>query len=344
MSRDVRFPGFDRGATANDEWTLRDFRAVVLENDRLRITVLPEHGAKVWEFTSKHAGRDLLYHHPRFEVRPPVFGQNVDDWWTGGIDEVAPTGQPCVVGGQQLPFLGEFWSQAWRYQIEAAGPDVARVHLWAEGIITPLRIDKWLELRPGEPVMRGRHRVTNVGFENVDFMWGIHPGFAIRPGGRIQAPAAAGVFWEGHPGLGAAQGLTYSWPNFPTGHGDLIDLSTARPPDPPTWDLHFLTELRAGWLAVTDPELRSGMAVTFDTAVFPTVWLWGVYGGWRGIYTVALEAHTSWPGRLDQAIDAGRHRTLGPSEVLETEVQYVAYEGLRSVTHVHPDGRVEGEE
>jgi hypothetical protein len=90
-------------------------------------------------------------------------------------------------------------------------------------------------------------------------------------------------------------------------------MSVARPADPPSWDLHFLTGLREGWLAVTDPDLRSGMALAFDPAIFNTVWLWGVYGGWRGIYTVAFEAWTSWPGRLDLAIDAGRHRTLPPA-------------------------------
>jgi len=344
MSRDGRLPGFDGGATANDDWTFRGFRAVTLENERLRVTVLPEHGAKVWGFISKAADRDLLYHHPRFDVRAPVFGSNADDWWTGGIDEILPTGAPSTVGGERLPFLGEFWSQAWQYEVESTGPDVARVHLWAQGIITPLRIDKWLELRPGEAVVRGRHRVENVGFGQVDFMWGIHPGFAIRPGGRVQAPARSAVFWEGAPDPGVGQGFRYAWPDFPTGSGSVIDLSVARAPNPPSWDLHFLTDLRAGWLAVTDPQSRSGMALTFDPAVFPAVWLWGVYGGWRGAYTVALEAHTSWPPKLDEAIEAGTNLSLQPMESLETNVHYIAYEGLRSVMDVTPEGAVEGEE
>lgn len=331
-------------ATADEAWGYRGFRAIVLENERLRVTVLPEHGAKVWEFSSKRAGRDLLFHHPRFEVRQPVFGANVDDWWTGGIDEAAPTGHPCVVDGEQLPVLGEFWSQAWQYELEDRGPGTARVHLWAEGIITPLRLDRWLELRPGEPVLRGRHRISNVGYLPTDFIWGIHPGFAVRPGARIQAPAAVGVFWDGHPSLGASPGLAYRWPEFPLGDGRVIDNSVARPPDPPTWDFHFLSDLTEGWLAVTDPVLRSGMALAFDPEVFTTIWLWGVYGGWRGIYAVAFEAWTSWPARLDEAIEAGRHRSLSPGESIETEVSYIAYEGFRSVTRVDRTGEVWGEE
>lgn len=332
--------GFGGRATISSAWSYRGFAAIVLENEHIRMTVLPGHGAKVFELVSKSAGRDLLYHHPRFDVRPPVFGANVDDWWTGGIDEVAPTGHPSVVGGEQLPFLGEFWSQAWDWAIEEHGPDRVVVLLTCGGIITPLRIERWMELRAGESFVRSRHWLTNVGHESVDYMWGIHPGLAIRPGARIQTPAARGVFAEGHAELGIEPGTEFSWPNLQLPGGRAIDLSVARAPDPPSWELTFLTGLSAGWLAVTDPATGTGFAMTFDPAVLPVVWLWGVYGGWRGIYTVALEAWTSYPARLDQAIAAGRHRTLGPGQTFETEVRLIAFEGVSSVSRVDLDGRV----
>ena len=340
---DARYGGLDPAATASDEWTLRGFTAVVLENSRLRVTVLPGHGAKVWEFSSKRAGRDLLYHHPRFDVRPPVFGANVDDWWTGGIDEVAPTGHACVIGGENLPFLGEFWSQPWRYEIESPGPDVARVHFSAGGIITPLRIDRWMELRPDEPFVRSQHLLTNVGFVPIDFMWGIHPGLAVKPGSRIQAPAERALY-EGGSGVDTPDGTWYAWPELPQRAGGVLDLSVARPPDPPAVEQHFLTDLREGWLAVTDPESRSGFAMVFDREIFPVVWLWSVYGGWRGIYTAAFEAWTAYPGRLDKVIEGGLQRRLDPGQTLETEVRFIAFEGLRSVRQVAFDGRVSGEE
>lgn len=84
----------------------------------------------------------------------PVFGANADDWWTGGIDEVAPTGHPCVVGGEQLPFLGEFWSQPWTHRITSDDSDRVEVHLAASGVISPIRIDRWMSLRAGEPIVR----------------------------------------------------------------------------------------------------------------------------------------------------------------------------------------------
>lgn len=336
-------PALAKAVSISDDWTYRGFQAVVLENRRVRMTVLPGHGAKIWEFSSKRGGRDLLYHHPRFDVRPPVFGTNVDDWWTGGIDEVAPTGHPCVVGGESLPFLGEFWSQPWAHEIVEAGPERVVLHLSAGGIMTPLRIDRWMELRPDEPFVRSRHRLTNVGYEPFDYMWGIHPGLAVKPGSRIQAPAARALY-EGGSGVDTDDNTWYEWPKLPQRGGGSLDLSVARPPDPPAVEQHFLTELREGWLAVTDPDSRSGFAMAFDREVFPVVWLWSVYGGWRGVYTAAFEAWTAYPGRLDKVIEGGLQRRLEPGQTFETEVRFIAFEGLSSVSHVSPDGHVRGEE
>lgn len=332
---------FGGGASISDAWTYRGFGAITLENELVRMTILPGHGAKIVEFISKRADRDLLYHHPRFDVRAPVFGANVDDWWTGGIDEVAPTGHGAVVDGERLPFLGEFWSQPWSSRTTEVTPSAVAVELACAGIITPLQIVRRMELRANEPFVRSTHRLTNLGYTPVQFMWGIHPGLSVRPGARIQVPGSSGVFHEGHPDLGIEAGARFTWPILPSRNGP-IDLSVARPPEPPSWELVFIDDLSAGWLAVTDPESRSGFAMTFDRSIFPVGWLWGVYGGWRGIYAVALEAWTAQPARLDEVITAGRQRVLGPGESLETELRFIAYEGIESVADITPDGVVRG--
>jgi len=342
MTTDPRTDGVAPRASVSDAWTYRGFDAIVLANDRLRMTVLPGHGAKIVELVGYAAGRDLLYHHPRFDVRTPTFAANVDDWWTGGIDEVAPTGHPSQVAGESLPFLGEFWSQPWQARIVDEGPARARVHLSAGGIITPIRLDRWMEVRPGEPFVRSRHRMTNVGFESVDFMWGIHPGIAVRPGMRIEVPGGAAVYADGHESMDACPGVRFDWPDLPLRGGGTLDLSQTRSAEPPTWALSYI-ELRDGWVAVIDPEARTGFGMAFDPAVFPVAWLWSVYGGWRGAYVVALEAWTSWPARLDEAIVAGRHRTLEPGESLETEFMLIAIDGFRTVTSIDRSGAVAGE-
>ena len=66
----------------------------VLENARLRLTVFPDLGAKIYDFVLKPADRNFLWHNPRLEPRLPVFGQNFDDWWCGGWDGAEPWAYP----------------------------------------------------------------------------------------------------------------------------------------------------------------------------------------------------------------------------------------------------------
>ena len=98
------------------------------------------------------------------------------------------------------------------------------------------------------------------------------------------------------------------------------------------------SDLPQGWLALTDTSTRRGVALAFDRDIFPTAWLWQVYGGWRGHHHVALEPWTSRPMQLDEAEAAGQARVLRPGEALETEVDVVIFAGLDGVTSVERDG------
>jgi hypothetical protein len=297
------------------DWAFRGFRTCILENDLLRVTVVPEVGAKVHELIYKPADRDLLFHHPRVELRRPVFGVNVDNWWSGGIDDAIPTGHPCVVEGEELPFLGEAWPLEWAVEQESA----AVVRFVREGVITPFRIERRMELRPGESFVRVRHTIGNVGVSPFDFIWGIHPGLPLGPRTRIQIPARRGVVQDSWPGdrLGAS-GDEYEWP--------LRALVEPGPEPAGTWDFHFATELEAGWLAVWDAEWKCGFGMTFPTDVFRCVWVWLVDGGWRGVRCAAVEPWTGYPARLDEAVRLGRARRLAPGEELVVETRLIAFE------------------
>ncbi|MFN3622308.1 MAG: hypothetical protein ACK4TI_05395, partial [Nitrososphaerales archaeon] len=105
------------------------------------------------------------------------------------------------------------WSLPWSYRIEKDSGDEVMVHLWRTTVIAPLRIDKWITLRKGESIVYVSHKITNVGYEYFDFIWGIHPGFRVEPGYRIDLPAEDVLIEESLPDerLGA-KGTMYKWP------------------------------------------------------------------------------------------------------------------------------------
>jgi galactose mutarotase-like enzyme len=321
----------------------KGFRTLVLENDEIRLSVLPDYGAKIFQFIVKKADRDLLYHNPRVEIRAPVYGVNVDNWWHGGIDECIPTGQPCKYKGEEYPSLGEVWPLPWSYEIEKDAGNEVTVHLSRNAVIAPLRVERWVTLRGHGSVVEMRHKITNVGYGDFEFLWGIHPGLALTPSSRIDIPTSKVLIDESSPNnrLGA-QGSYYTWPNAKTKTGEVVDMRIVQPPESKTVDMHFATSFNEGWLALTDTSAKVGFGFAFPKEVFKCIWLWLVYGGWRGLYCAAVEAWTGYPGRLDLAVENGSAASLQAGRSLSCETRLVGYTGLSKVDRVTPEGRVQG--
>jgi hypothetical protein len=320
-------------------WRHHDLQALILENACLRMVILPEVGAKVHALVDKRLDRDVLWHNPRLEPRRPVFGQNFDDWWSGGWDEVFPTCDVSTYQGETYPYLGELWSLPWSWTIESAGPEAGAVHLARTTVIAPARMERWVRLEGDEPMVRVRHRLTNVGTRPLDFVWGIHPCLAVDAGFRIDVPGRRAIVGHTATEPFGPAGTTYPWPTAPGADGP-HDMRRV-PPSTRGWcEGHYVTELDAGWVALTDPAREAGVGFVFPREVFPVVWCWMVYGGWRGHHHVALEPWTGWPHQLDRAVAVGRHRTLAPGAALECETSVVLYHGVRTVSDIDRNGRV----
>ncbi len=334
--------GLSLGARISTDWTYKGMRALVLENRELRATVLVDYGAKVLEFKLKSMNRDLLYHNPRVEIRTPVYGVNVDNWWHGGIDECIPTGQVSVYRGEEYPCLGEVWPLPWEFKIEKNTSEEVTVHLWRPTIIAPLLVERWMTLRDHGSVLEMRHKITNLGYSDFQFLWGIHPALAINLSSRIDLPPSRVIIDTSHPNnrLGAA-GDSYQWPYAKTG-GRTVDMRDVAPPESQTWDLHYATDFAEGWLAVTDTTAKAGFGMAFPKDVFKCIWLWTVYGGWRGLHCVAAEAWTGYPGKLEDAAKKGTCSRLDAGESLTCETRLVGHSGFSRVDRICPDGRVEG--
>ena len=321
-------------------WSVHGLEAWILENAALRVVVLPDAGGKVLELVDKAADRDLLWRNPRVPPRRAPFGANFDDWWCGGWDEIFPTGDVAHLHGEPLPYMGELWSVSWAAREQVAAPGTAAMATFGLGTIAPVRFERVLELRGDQPVLRASYRLTNLDRRPLPFVWGIHPAFAVSATHRIDLPATQMLVGAASDRSLGSVGQTYTWPYLPVpdAPGDGLDVRQVRGAEALVFGGHWATELREGWLALTDASTARGLAMVFPLDVFPAVWLWQVYGGWRGHYHVALEPWTAYPMRLDDASATGRARSLGPGETLEANLAFVVYAGRTSVERVEQAG------
>lgn len=319
--------------------TLAGLDALVLENAAIRVTVLPALGGHVSELVDRAGDRDVLWHNPRTPPRPAPYGAHFDDWWSGGWDEIFPSGDRGTLHDELLPYMGELWCVPWEADLSADG-DEACISAVGLGTIAPARFERRLTLRADEPILRVHYRIENLDVRPLAFTWGIHPAFAVTPAHRIDHPGRdVLVGFASDPSLGVA-GERYRWPDLPDpSHPTGVrDMRRVRPREDAVFGGHWVTDLADGWLAVTDTATRRSVVLAFDREIFPNAWLWQVYGGWRGHHHVALEPWTSRPMQLEDAVAAGRARSLQPGETLETEVAYIIHAGLDGVTAVERDG------
>ena len=330
------------------DWQYHGLQVVHLENDLLCIDILPEAGAKIYNFVHKPSGHNLLWHNPTLPPARQHYGAAFDDNWSGGWDELLPNDLPRPArasseapDGDLLPDHGEFWSQAAEWEVVTATARRVEVRFTSHGRVLRTRFEKTVCLEAGAPNARLSYAYHNLGVAPIDFLWNIHPALTISPQSWLDVPACEGITdaWREAQFQGNQH---FEWPFIRDRQGKIVDLREVKPARSGVADMHYLVDVEQGWYAVTDREVGVGFALSFSTAVFPHVWLFRTFGGWRGLNTLILEASTGYPYDLDEARQNGTCAHLEAGETLTAEVLAIAYAGVAGVSRIEEDGSVVG--
>lgn len=331
----------DRHARADARWAYNGLAAVLLENRHLRLVVLPEAGGKLHALEDRATAREWLWRNPRIAPERAAIGASFDSHWSGGADAFFPTCYPCTVDGLAIPDSGEWWNVPWRHEVSQDASGVT-ITLRSGGRVYPVESRRTFHLPHDARHVRLGFSVRNVGNARLPFLLGFHPALEVRPGARIHLPQGTVRVDETSGGTMGNVGQTYRWPDLPLPGGSLADMGLVRPPDAGVFGGHFLFPDggRAFW-AVTDPAGGPGLGLAASQE-FTGLWLWQVYGGWRGYHHVALEPWTGHPITLSRAVEAGTARWLDPGAEFTAGLTLTCFAGLGTVTDVLESGAVQG--
>ncbi len=324
-------------ARLDDRWHYNGVKAVVLDNPTLQVVVLPEVGARIQSIVHKPSDTPLLWQHPRILPQRAPYGTAYDNTFSGGWDELLPTAEACEFRGEAIPDHGELWSLAWMDRQVATTDGSVCLYTGVSTPILPVRFERWLRLEPDAPVLHADYRVTNLGRQPLPLIWGVHPLFHITPDHRLDLPpgrmlvAAASA-----AGLGSV-GQTYDWPLLPTADGTR-DMRRLPPPESALSGGHYAIEPSENWFALTDTRRQVGIAMIYPRDVFRALWIWQSYGGWRDFYHLAVEPWVGYPVRFDQAVEAGRQRTIEAGGSVSYRLSVIVYTGIDQVQRVTQDG------
>jgi len=327
--------------SVNTDWSYRGLRAVVLESRLLRVVILPEAGAKIWQITYKPFDADLLWNNPRIAPARLSGNSRYDDVWSGGWDELFPNDEVALIEGESYPDHGELWTGDWSAE-PFSHAEEAGVRLRYVTPISSIEVEKTIRLRQGDSRLEFHHRFTNRGRTAFPFLWKLHPAMAVSPQHRIDFPPMKVVLEPAFPGTLAGASELSEWPSIRTVAGD-IDLRRVTPEDARQLYFFYGTQIQGNWCALTNSATGLSCGLQFDPKVFPCCWLFATYGGWRSYNVAVLEPCTGYPLNFETMKTAGRQRILAPGESLQTNVQFLVQEGLRSVGSVDAAGKMSDE-
>jgi galactose mutarotase-like enzyme len=313
---------------------IKGWKALVLENELLTVTVLPEYGGWTKSIFFKPRKVEVLWQNPRglpakedpLVIPNPLLAYHARS--LGAWPEIFPHGSgPVAAGGVTLPMHGEVFNRAWDCEVVKAGGKEAAAKLTVECHLMPLRLERTMRLAKGSSVLVVEETATNLCDQPVDFMWGHHPIFSrpiLSGESRIYAPTGKSLLTD------------FRAAGWPVHEGKDLSLCPSEGAD--TGEMFYLDSLSDGWCALVNPREKLGVALNWDLSLFRYVWIWREANRSKG-YPVAIEPFSNLP----QARERGEKLLrLEGSQSMSTRLSLSVFMGLTKVTGVKPDGTVEG--
>ncbi|MET9517548.1 DUF5107 domain-containing protein [Streptomyces sp. NPDC002994] len=278
------------------ERTPTDLDAIVIENDRLRATVLPGLGGRVHSLFHKPTGRELLYRNPVFQ--PADFALN-GAWFSGGLEwNIGATGHTTL---SCAPLHAAI--------VPAPdGGDMVRLWEWERLRDLPFQVDLWLPA--DSDFLYVGVRIRNPHERTVPAYWWSNIAVPEDEGTRVLAPADEA--WH----FGYERSLRRV--PVPDSGGDGVDRTYPLRGDYPADYFYEVPQDARKWIAALDADGRGLVQTSTDQLRGRKLFLWGAGRGGRRWQQWLTEPGT--PGYAE--IQAGLARTQLEHVPLEAGAEF----------------------
>ena len=305
---------------------------VFLENDQVRLCVLPEKGSDLYSFEYKPLGMDVLMKTP--EGLSGMKGRNLyekplsgyADAYPGGWQELLPN--MIDLEGFEPPMGGcESATVPWDWAIQEETPQRVALRLWVRLSLTPFFVEKTIVLEADAYSFLMTERVVNMGLQTARFTWTQHSAFGgklIEGEAEVLLPRCEGFNFQafmknrGQPLESFIEPLeAMTLPD-----GGKLNLLEVRPKgDGP--DVFFtLRNVAEASAAICNHTYGVALRLEWDAAAYPHMGYWTRHDH---IHTVALEPLRSYLLTREDSLRHGEHLTLEPGESLTSWVRCGAY-------------------
>ena len=287
-------------------------KTIILENDRLKIELLPEMGGKILSFFSKEGNFELAAQPARRHPEGAAARKFSD--WAFGMDDTFPSIDAETVEwkGRRLeyPDHGEIWKNGFALTDQT---DQSASLFWkSESFGYSYQKESLLK----EEHLTIRYRIVNESENELPCLWTWHGLLRYEQDVEFSLPEEIerfrNVLSDGP--LGEA-GILYPRKN------PVYDFERMPKTNGPCMVKYYGEEpVREGICEAFYPAQGMLLRLSYDAGVLPYLGVWITAGGFQGDYNWAIEPTSGFYDSVSTAEKNKKLKVLGPGEVMEFEL------------------------
>lgn len=285
--------------------------ALFLENDTLKLAVLPGIGAKIASLQYKPQGFEVFFQPTKGRYDMPAYGDEFAAYDTSGADEMFPTIDVCndiANPTTQWPDHGELWALPWQCMFDSKG-----LYSCVQGVMHNYIFERHISLNNNE--VNISYRISNKDKRMLYGLWAFHGLVAVDEHTEILLPGVSQL-QNVHPSasLGPVDAL-HTYPNSLDVAGKPIALDKIAPVSAANSEKYYVKgPLPKGRCSLLLNKKQLEYELLFNTRKLPYLGVWINEGGFKNEYNVALEPCNGYYDTAEMAAKNGSMAPLKPGQ------------------------------
>ena len=329
-------------------------RVLFLENELLRVTILPDNGCDIADINYKPNDISFLLRTRQglqsLKKSHNKYTDRFNETYHGGWFEAFPNvGLSCTYESISFEPYDEVKYLSWDFQVIKDEPDEVALMFSVKTLKTPFYLEKIIRICSRIPAIFIEETITNNAREPFAFQWGHHPLL-----GQPFLSADCVIDFEGadidtffeFENARVKQGEKGKWPKM-AGKDKKLDIRAMPSPFADINDLYWLSNLQNNWIAVRNKKTGLGFGLAWDNRIFDHCLLWINANGDKGyphygdLYTLCIMPSNTGIHTLEAENRSGNPNILKPGGSISAWITASAFEHEgQSVQSISKNGEV----
>lgn len=294
----------------------KGFNAYHLENESLKLIVLPDLGGKIASLLYKPQNFEVFFQPSDGTYKLPEYGGIFSQYDTSGADEMFPTIDTCIYpyAGyevKQLPDHGELWSLPW---LVTKTDD--SLHMVREGRALPYLFSRVIMLDAN--TIHLKYKVKNTGNQSLFGLWAFHGLVACDEKTVLNIPNCENVITVHNSNILGKRETKHSFPLTLDQDGKEYSLNYIAPKHSRKTEKFYVEgRVKQGEATLTLNQGNLAYKLSFPLHTVPYLGIWINEGGFKNEYNCALEPSTGYYDSLEIAQQYDSVMPLAPGETME---------------------------